>query len=72
MVGGSGGLYMAAYSIYFMVFNMKLGELASDATFLVYVYAFIGCYIFAAGAIAVTSSYWFVTKIYNDQNLRID
>ena len=44
---------MAAYSFYFMFKNMKLGAVISDASFLVYVYMLIGCYCFAAGAIAV-------------------
>ena len=52
-VGGAGGIYMAAYSFYFMFRNMKLGAVVSDASFLVYVYMLIGCYCFAAGAIAV-------------------
>ena len=72
VIGGSGGLYMALYSIYFMFSFLKVGELASDATFLIYVYLFIGCYMCAAGTIAVTASYWFVEKIYNAKELRTD
>ena len=65
-IGGSGGLYMALYSCFYMSSNLKLGELASDATFLIYVYLFIGCYICAAGGISVCSSYWFVAKLYSN------
>lgn len=72
VVGGSGGWYMAIYSLYYMKVNMKVGELASDATFLIYVYLFIACYMCAAGAISVKASYWFVKKLYNAQDLRID
>lgn len=72
VIGGSGGIYLAAYSLYYMCTQMKLGELASDATFLIYVYLFIGCYICAAGSIAVQSSYYFVVRLYNAQELRTD
>ena len=56
---------MALYSMYYMTNNMKIGELASDATFLVYVYLFIACYCCAAGAISMKASYWFIKKLYN-------
>ena len=51
---------------------MKHGELASDAISVVYLYIFIGSYMCAAGSIAVTASYFFVAKLYNSHDLRME
>ena len=52
-VGASSGLYMFAYTVWFLVTKMKMGVLSNDACFLIYVYLFIGCYMCAMGYIAV-------------------
>ena len=67
-VGGSGGIYMALYAIYFLVTKMNVKDLNSDATFLIYVYVFIGLYACTAGFIATQASYMFVSSMY--KNLR--
>ena len=45
---------------------MNMGSLSSDATFLIYVFVAIVGYGCAAGSIAVSASYLFVSSIYKD------
>ena len=71
-VGGSGGIYIFIYCIYYLMAEMKLGSLSSDATFLIYVFVFIVCYTCAAGFISVMASYYFVSNIYKDVSRRTD
>ena len=65
VTGASGAVFMAIYSVFFLLTKMKISDFVSDASFLVYVAVFIVCYGAAAGAIAVNASYYFVAKIYS-------
>ena len=69
-VGASGAVFMAAYAIIFLLTKMKIGDFASDVSFLLYICVFIVCYGLAAGSIAVNASYYFVANIYS--NIRKD
>lgn len=67
IVGASCAIYIAAYAIWYLATQMKLSDIASDVGFLIYLYVFIGCYVFASGAISVQFSYMFVSRIYSNQ-----
>ena len=64
-VGSSGGIFMAAWLIFYLFNNMKIGDLNNDVMFLLYIMLFVVCYSVAAGTIAVQASYWFVASIYS-------
>ena len=63
-VGGSGGFYMFAYSIYYLLVYMRFSDLTTDATFSIYVVLMIFMYSCAAGTLATQASYLFVKNIY--------
>jgi len=65
ITGASGALFMAGYSLVFLLTKLKIGDFSSDACFLVYIVIFIVCYGCAAGSIAVNASYYFVANIYS-------
>ena len=64
MVGGAGGIYIFLYLLNYLITEMKLGSLSSDATFLIYICVFIVSYACVAGFISVLASYLFVESIY--------
>ena len=57
---------MAIYTVWFLFTQMKISQFGNDASFLIYVWVFIGCYCCAMGFVAVQSSYMFVSAIYGD------
>lgn len=65
-IGGSGGIYICSYMLYFLVTHMNAADLTSDVMFIIYAIVFVGLYICAAGALAVNSSYYFVSYMYKD------
>lgn len=66
-VGASCAIYIAIYAVWYLATQMRLADIASDVGFLIYIYALLGMYVFAAGAISVQASYMFVSKIYANQ-----
>ena len=66
-VGASCSIYITVYAIWYLATQMKISDIASDVGFLIYMYVFIGCYIFASGAISVQASYMFISRIYSNQ-----
>ncbi len=70
IVGASGAMYMAGYSILYLVTRGSIGDFSNDVCFLLYCCLFIGCYGLSAGAISVQASNMFVSRIYS--NLRSD
>ena len=67
IVGASCAIYIALYAIWYLATQMNISDVASDIGFLIYMYVFVGCYIFAAGAISTQASYFFVSRIYSNQ-----
>ena len=65
-VGASCAIYICIYALYYLSTQMSLSDIASDVGFLIYIYVFLGCYVFAAGAISVQASYIFVSRIYSN------
>ena len=66
-VGGSCAIYIALYAIWYLTTSMNIKDVVSDIGFLIYIYVFIGCYVFASGFISVQASYMFVSRIYSNQ-----
>lgn len=64
LLGMSAGVYMGGYSLYFMVYNLNMDLLAGEIVYLLYMFLFTTCFAFMCGAISVTASYVFVTRIY--------
>ena len=52
IVGGSGGVYIAMYALYYALTNLKLSDVTSDIGFVIYTYILIWCYMCAAGFIS--------------------
>jgi cellulose synthase/poly-beta-1,6-N-acetylglucosamine synthase-like glycosyltransferase len=65
MLGMSGGLYMGAYALYFMIFNLEMDLLSGEIVYLLYMFLFTTSFALMCGAISVTASYVFVTRIYS-------
>ena len=57
-------LCLVQYLLNYLITEMKLGSLSSDATFLIYICVFIVSYACVAGFISVLASYLFVESIY--------
>ena len=64
-LGASAGIYMGAYSLYFMVFNLKMDLLAGEIIFLLYMFLGTTCFSIMCGTISVVASYCFIVTIYS-------
>ena len=67
-IGASGGIYVALYSLVYMINNLDLvGEniWGSDLIYLVYLYMFTSIYSIMCGSIACMAGYVFVEFIYS-------
>ena len=51
-VGASCAIYIALYAIWYLTTSMNIKDVVSDIGFLIYIYVFIGCYVFASGFIS--------------------
>ena len=64
-LGVSGGLYMLAYSMYYMFFREEYKVLSEDILYYLIMTLICSCYGFMCGAISILASYLFVERIYN-------
>ena len=69
-IGASGGLYVALYAVFYLVFHMDLQLIGFDLIYLVYVYLFTVIFSIMCGSIACMSGYLFVENIY--KNIKFD
>jgi hypothetical protein len=65
-LGASVGIYMGAYSLYFMVFNLKMDLLAGEIIFLLYMFLGTTSFSIMCGTISVIASYCFIVTIYSE------
>jgi transmembrane 9 superfamily member 2/4 len=64
-VGASGGFYMGAYSLYYMVFVLKMNFVAGELIYLLYMVLCTGGFMLMCGTISTLASYIFVHAIYS-------
>jgi len=69
-IGSSGGFYIAAYSIFYLVFHMDVSLVGYDLVYLLYVYLFTVVFSVMCGSIACMAGYIFVESIYS--NVKFD
>jgi hypothetical protein len=63
-LGASGGMYMFAYSWYFMIYDLNMNILTSEIVYLLYTVLYTTCFSIVTGTISVAASYIFIQRIY--------
>ena len=65
-VGASAGIYVAIYTLYYMIFHLKANLIGSEMIYLIYMYVFTICFSLMCGTIGVLSGLVFVELVYRD------
>ena len=63
--GGTGGVFMMAYSLYYMIAVLEMDVLAGELIYLLYMTAVSTCFSVICGAVSLLSSWVFVNTIYH-------
>lgn len=65
IVGASSGIYVAAFTIWYMFEHMALSHIGNDAIYLLWTLLFLVCYTWMAGMISALASTVFISSIYS-------
>lgn len=65
-MGGSVGLYLGAYSLYYMVWHLNVNFLGSEIVYLLYMYVACCTFSIMCGTVSLLSGFFFLEFLYSN------